>query len=605
MRRMVSVWLPHWPIERLRRERRSAAPQAQANETRQTWPGGQPFALVASEAQALQLTAVNGPARALRLSEGLSLADARAICPHLLTAPATPEKDARALLALTRWAERFSPLRAPDGTDGLILDVTGVSHLFGGEHALLGTIANSLERFGFTARIGLAETIGGAWALARFAPGRATIATEGTIAQTLAPLPVEALRLSREAVLLLQRLGLKRIGQLYGISRVSLKRRFTSKEAAKAVLLRLDQALGRANESFSPLRPEPRFEARLPFPEPLISHDGVIGGLAVLAEELCRRLTRAHRGARRVELRLSRSDGSTGLAQAGFSAPCREADHLCRLLEEKLDGLDLGFGIDTMRLVALLTEPLPPSQNALTKTAQQELAPFIDRLAGRLGPAALLYLAPRQSHIPERAQRAQSAIAKRPPWPREVLSHLAARPRRPALFLPRPEPLSVMAEIPEGPPARFTWRRLSRRVVKAEGPERIAPEWWRIPSPRKGEGGDGQRPAPGGGQATSENRPDPLPSPPPSRGREQSLPSGKRGRHPGESRDPVANDLGAADCPVEPERDRKERSKPPPRTRDYYRIEDDQGRRYWVFREGLYTEPGDTPPAWYMHGLFG
>nr|WP_069094823.1 DNA polymerase Y family protein [Methyloligella halotolerans] len=461
---MISVWLPHWPIERLKRElTRSAAPQAERKAQIDTIDR-HPFALIGSEGQKLLITALNAPAERAGLSEGQALADARAIYPQLLTIPATLERDAEALLALARWAERFSPWRNTAGADGLWVDATGVAHLFGGEKALLQAMEHGFARLGLTARLAMADTLGAAWAVARFGPETLSMVPPGKQEKALAPLPVEGLRLSEDATRLLRRLGLKRIGQLYDLPRTSLKRRFASREIADAVLRRLDQALGRHDERAIPLLKDPPQTAYLSFAEPLITHDGIVAALAVLAGDLCGKLADAHLGMRRVAFRLTRADGGTSIVRAGFSAPCREAHHLCDLLEKKLEGLDLGFGIDTLRLAAFALESLTPHQTALTKAASRaNLAPLADRLANRLGPRAVRRLEPRQSHLPEQAQRARvlgkpeshkpgsdkPGSDKPIPKAADILRVLAAKPPRPALFLPRPEPLQVLAEIPE------------------------------------------------------------------------------------------------------------------------------------------------------------
>lgn len=480
-----------------------------------------PFALVGSKEHGLILTAVNAAASSEGLFPGLGLADARAICPHLLTLPAAPKQDAEALLDLARWTScRYSPTLNSDGGDGLWLDVTGIPHLFGGERELLADMSRRLAQAGFTARLALAESLGGAHALSRYAARSPVIVPDGEIKAALSSLPVEALRLAPEIVILLRRLGLKRIGQLYALPRSSLERRFHSKDTAEAVLLHLDQALARRKEPRIPLLPEPDFVARLPFPEPLITHDGVQAGIAQLASELCRKLARRGRGCRRIALWIARADGSSTVIEAGLSAPARDPAHLLRLIEDKVETIDMGFGVDLMALSALLTEPLPPEQASLTANDKMGAEALIDRLVNRLGARAVRRLVPRASHIPELAQALRSAFAGPSFWPEQL-----KKPSRPPLLFADPEPVAVLAEIPEGPPARFTWRRVSRRVVKAEGPERIAPEWWH----------------------------------------------------------------------------RKESARP----RDYYRIEDEEGHRYWMFRDGLYQESEAGLPSWYLHGVFG
>ena len=489
MSRFVSVFLPHLPLERLNRERAASggAPL----------PVDRPLALIGNEERGLFITALNEAGASEGLSAGLGLADARAICPRLLTLPASPKKDEAALRDLARWAScRYSPTLNLDGADGLWLDVSGVPHLFGGESALLADLARRFGRAGFTARLALAETLGGAHALSRFAHRSPIVVPDGEIGPALAPLPVEALRLAPEITRLLRRLGLKRIGQLYDLPRASLERRFHAKETAEAVLLRLDQALGNREEPRVPLLPLPDFAARLPLPEPVITHDGVLAAIERLAQMLCGKLARAEQGCRRLALWIARADGSSTVIEAGLSAPSREPPHLFRLFKERIEALDLGFGVDFMSLAALLTEALPLAQTDLTE-ANGKARPetLIDRLVNRLGSRAVRRLLPRASHIPELAQSLKSAFAGPSLWPEPA----SRKPQRPPLLFSTPEPLTVLAEIPEGPPARFTWRRVTRRVVKSEGPERIAPEWWRglvgenrtaeIIPPLDGEGG--------------------------------------------------------------------------------------------------------------------
>ncbi|MGH6825712.1 Y-family DNA polymerase [Methyloceanibacter sp.] len=565
MSRMVSVWLPALPIERLKLTRNG-----------KPYPVDRPFALVGSEDRGLVLTALNAAAMRAGLVPGMGLADARAICPFLLTTPAAPDKDAACLLALARWAGRYSPSLNVDGDDGLWLDVTGVPHLFGGAHTLLDDIARRFARLGFSARLALAETLGGAHALARYAHSSPIVVPQGKIAEALAPLPVEALRLAEEITRLLKRLGLKRIGQLYDPPRVSLERRFHSREAAEAVLSRLDQALGIREEPRAPLLSAPDYAARLPFPEPLITHEGVVAGLDHLAEKLCQALALARRGARRASLAIYRADGSSAVIEAGLSAPSREPSHLARLFEERVDAIDVGFGVDLMVLAALATEPLLPAQTAFAKSEGRERQePLIDRLVSRLSGAAVRRLAPFASHVPERAQETRSALAGASLWSEPS----TAKPPRPFLLLAEPEPLDVLAEIPEGPPARFTWRRVTRRVVKAEGPERIAPEWWLELRSRVG--------------ATDS----PLP---PCGGARSALGRSEGGKSQTQS-------LSVTPLPTLPHKGGGGASgERDARTRDYYRIEDEDGRRYWVFRAGLYLESDAKDlPAWYLHGVFG
>ncbi len=525
MRRFVSVWLPLWPIERLERARPGVVPR------------DRPFALVASRQSARLIKALNGAGFRAGLRVGQPLADARAAHPGLVSAPAEPEADARALTKLALWAERYGPWRNVDDADGLWVDVSGVAHLFGGERALLDDLLARLGGFGFTARAGLADTPGAAWALARFATSRKApyaIAPIGKTRTALAGLPVAGLRLEGETIALLRRLGLRRIGQLYDLPRVSLKRRFAAKNAEKAVLMRLDQLLGKSPEPLRPIVPAPRFIAHRLFPEPLVSSKALEAVLERLVAEVCAALAKAHMGARRCRLTIHRSDNMRAHLTVAMGAPCRDRRHIVRLFRERLDRLDAGFGIDMTSLAVLRSEPLPGEQKALVTGAQnrarEPLSALLDRLRNRLGEDRVFWPGLAPSHMPERA-----GPRLRAPGPRQPESGPPWHTARPPLLLARPEPVDVLAAVPEGPPVLMRWRRLRRRIVKAQGPERIAPEWW---------------------------------------------------RHIDEA------------------------GQPP--TRDYYHLEDTEGRRYWVFRAGLYGKReneaqeslGKEPPRWYLHGLF-
>ena len=302
----------------------------------------------------MTLHALNDAARAAGLFRGQSHADACAIAPALVSAPAEPERDLAMLRRLALWAERFSPSVAVDarvaGYEGLLLDMTGGAHLFGGEQALLAEIRSRLAAAGAPARLAIADTPAAAWALARFTAAEDVIAPEGKTREAIAGLPVEGLRLEPEALVLLKRFGLKRIGDLYGLPRASLARRFRGPEGIR-VVERLDQALGVLGEALTPERPPPAYRVWSPFAEPLMDMAGVDFHLPRLARALAAQLVQAGQGARRLSLIGYRVDGRTTAIEAGLSAPSASADHLIRLLREKgLEHLDLGFGIDAMML---------------------------------------------------------------------------------------------------------------------------------------------------------------------------------------------------------------------------------------------------------------
>ena len=451
--------------------------------------------------------------------------------PHLISAPAEADRDLAALRRLALWAERFSPSVAIDvlmaGFEGLFIDMTGGAHLFGGEAALLADLRGRLARAGISARLAIADTAAAAWALARFSGRDETIAPAGRTREALSDLPVEGLRLEPKALALLKRFGVKQIGDLYGLPRAGLTRRFRG-EAGFRVVERLDQALGLTPEPLDPEHAPPSYRVWTPFAEPVIHMDGVAVHLPALAEGLCVQLSRDGRGARRLRLTGFRVDGRVTLIEAALSAPAATPAHLIRLLREKgLEALDLGFGIDALMLSAEKAETLDARQAELDErpaaAGPHALAALIDRLQARLGEPAVCRPRFTESWVPERSE----AWAPAGPEP------LAAPERdderlRPILLLEPPEPVQTIAELPDGVPARFVWRRASRRVVKAEGPERLSAEWWRaVPGPKS------------------------------------------------------------------------------PRTRDYYRVEDDQGRRYWLYREGLYgREDADRAPGWWIAGVF-
>lgn len=409
-----------------------------------------------------RLTAVSPAARALGLAPGLALADARAACPGLLVQDAQPAADAEGLRTLGLWCTRYSPRVMVDSIDGLAIDLTGCTHLFGGERGLLADLSGRLARWSLTHRLAVADRLGRAWAWARFGAG-GILPAEAESA--VLGLPVAALRLEPELHLALRRLGLRRIGQLAALPRSSLLTRF-----GPALPLRLDRFLGEAEEKFVPLQETRSFTVRVGWPEPIGRHEDIAAATTGLLVALCRELECARAGVRRLELGLYRVDGRLARVGIGTSRPVREVPHLLRLLALELDGLDLGFGVEFMLLEATETAPLGAVQTDLAGAAQEaELDRLIDQLVRRLGPRRVVRLQPVDSHLPERAQAlipAGAALDLRP-W--------LARQPRPLRLLARPRPAEALALVPDGPPLRLA----GRRVTSATGPERILPEWWR------------------------------------------------------------------------------------------------------------------------------
>ncbi len=447
-RRILSLWLPRFASDRVLR----AVPV----------PG--PFAVSATQAGAERLVCVNAPATRAGLRPGMALAEARALCPALLTRPHDPAACDRVLAALRRWALRYCPWVGAEGTDGLVLDITGAAHLMGGEAALLADLLARTRRMGFAARGAIAETRGAAWGLARFG-AEAEIAPVGQGAEVIGELPLAALRLEDEALAALTRLGLRQVRDLAALPRASLARRF-----GQGVLLRLDQARGAVPEPVTPAAEPPPLAVRLSFPDPIGLRDDIAAGLTRLLERLCTHLAAADLGARRLRLELLRADGTRAEAQIGLARPMRSAPDMVRLFDRALDEIDAGFGIDALRLTAPVTEPMPAAQITTTGQAQADaLGDLLTRLGNRVGFERLTRFLPADSHIPERSflTAAAAHAAPAPHWP--------APPPRP-LTLFAPEPLTARASA--RPPRRFLWRRRTFHLHHASGPERITPEWW-------------------------------------------------------------------------------------------------------------------------------
>ena len=501
----MSIWLPALAIDRWQRsEGENPAP----------------FALLAETAHGQRIAAVNAAARKAGVGIGAMLGDARALCPELAVAPGDPGGDRSFIEKLAIWAQRWGPWSALDPPDGLLVDVTGVAHLFGGEPALLADVVTRLAARGLSARPAIAPTAGAAWALAHYGPDRA-VHHPG---DRLDDLPVAALRLDPATLLVLRRLGLKRVGELSGVARDALARRFRNTRAPGAnPLIRLDQLLGKIPEPLLPVIAVevPLVQRRLMEP---IRHRSLLDQvLADLTDDMARLLEGQAKGARRLELALWKVDGEVMVRKLELAAASRDAAHIARLFSGKLDDLDAGFGIELARLSAPWCEPLALSQADFEQAVEAHgtsLSACIDRLGARLGEAAVRRPQPLASHVPERAQRWVPPLEAECAVQGELAFHA-----RPLKLLDRPEPIAVLYASPDGLPRRFRWRGQVHEIARAEGPERIAPEWWRMRSTA--------------------------------------------------------------------------------RLRDYYRIEDREGRRYWIYRCGLTGDGRGGVPEWFLQGLCG
>jgi protein ImuB len=411
------------------------------------------------------VVAVDARAAALGLAAGQTLADAQAIAPTVQARSEDTIAEAARLEALGLWALRFTPLVALDPPQGLLLDITGVEALFGGEAALLDRAVAGLAKLGHRAGAAVAGTASLAAALAAFAPGK--LVPAGQESAALSPLPLAALRQPPPLQTALRRLGLEHVGDVLAQPRAPLARRFGT-----GLILGLDRALGLVTAPFFSLRPPPDFHVARDMLEPLIARGGIDAVVGRLLPALCRQLQDAGYGLRRLVLRAFRGDGTMQEVVLGIGQASRDEAHLAKLLEPRLETLEPRFGFDRMELLAEATETLAAAQTGLDRAAPQDaaLAQLIDRLSQRL---PVWRLAPRASHWPERAMVRADPFAAIVP-----LEGWAARPR-PIRLLRKPEVIEVIALLPDAPPRRLLWRGIWRDVTAAEGPERFEPEWWR------------------------------------------------------------------------------------------------------------------------------
>jgi len=503
-RRILSLWFPRLGAERLLRRGASGA--------------GQPFAVVEDQGNMQVIASLSAEAEGEGLRLGQPLRDALAMCPALVTRIRNEQAERTFLAVLRRWAGRFSPWVADEPPAALVLDITGCAHLFGGEEALIDEVEGDCAALGLTVHAGIADTLGAAWALARFAGqpdrplrtgdavdqearatraravkrrnwerggpppalaphprGASRIAPPGQGRTTLAPLPVAALRMPAEMAVELGRLGLRRVGDLSGMPRAALARRF-----GVELVRRLDQALGLEPEPVSPARPTLNFAVRLTFPDPIGLEADLVAAVDRLLPALERRLVAAGQGARRVRLDCFRTDQSTQWVEVGLARPSAEPDRIRPLLVLKLADIDAGFGIDALRIEATRTEPVHARQfrghldaaaDAVSRqTADTRLDDLIGKIGAQVGLEAIVRLHPADSHIPEKTAKPLAATWSEPvhDWP--------APPGPRPLLLWRPEP--VMAPDEPKVPLGFRWRRRTFQTLRATGPERIAPEWW-------------------------------------------------------------------------------------------------------------------------------
>jgi protein ImuB len=420
-----------------------------------------PFALTLKQKNADRIYCLNAAAAQQGIHPGMPYADARAFCPNLQSRTAQPEQDQRFLHALRRWATGYCPWVGFEGKDGLVMDVTGSAHLFGGEKAMLANLRSRLVHAGLSVRIGLADTRGAAWALAHYGEG---VAPCGETMAALTTLPVAALRIEDSMSIALQRLGLRSIGDLAGAARAPLARRF-----GPDLLLRLDQALGAQPEAISPQADPPHYAVRMTLPEPIGLLSDVMAGTGRLLVQLCAKLKTQEVGARNLCITLRRVDQDHQQVELRLARPLRDPQRILPLFERGLSEVDAGFGIDQLRLEATLVEPLPVQQiNHVSGSGKSKLDDLISRIGTRVGLENIQRFLPADSHIPERSFIIVPAAYSEP------ASGWATTNPRPICLFP-PEPIAATGPRP---PKRFQWRRMSLTTGRATGPERIAPEWW-------------------------------------------------------------------------------------------------------------------------------
>ncbi len=492
-------------------EEQAHAPKAEA-----------PLILTSRSGSRREVFALNAAAQAAGLRIGMPATKAQALVPDLMIRDAEPLEDGAGLQKLAEWAlQRYAPVVAVDPPDGLVIDATGAAHLYGGETAMLDDMVNRLAAAGVTARAAMAGTWGSAHAFARYAANerkRCLVVSPGCSIEPLMRLPVAALRLPRDMVAGLRKLGFDRIGDLADKPRAPLALRF-----GPELHRRLDQATGRLNETVEPVRPAELIEVRRLFAEPIGAPETLHRYTGKLVAQLCKVLEEKGLGARRLDLLFHRVDSQTGAIRVGTSTPVRDIKRLTRLLCDKIETIDPGFGVEIMSLCATLAEPFERRQmvtSLLSDEPDTDVAGLIDILANRVGGQQLYRFAPVASDVPERSicRIAPASPDDGAAWPDNW--------PRPSRLLSVPEPIETVALLPDHPPVSFSWRGMRRRVKRADGPERVFGEWWK---------------------------------------RDAELAT----------------------------------------VRDYFRVEDDAGERFWIYRAGDGEDAATGSQRWFLHGIFG
>lgn len=502
-KRFVSIWFHHLKADWvLRHKERLGLNDIQ----------DQPFVLTHKSQGKIIITATNKKAEMQGITSGMTVADARAFVKNLIVVDDRPNLEEKVLTGLAEWCIRFSPIVCADLPDGLIIDATGCTHLWGGEQEYLKTISRRIKELGYGVRISMADTIGCAWAVARYGKLSAIVESEKEL-DALMPLPPNALRIEEDTIARLNKLGLRRISDFVAMPRASLRRRFGDQ-----LIRRLNQAIGYEEEIIQPVTPIESYEERLPSLDPIITRKGIEIALERLLETTCQKLIKDGKGVRTCIFKGFRIDGKMQSMQIATNKATHNQQHLYKLFENSIDKFEPGPGIELFSLQVQKYEDVISSQEKLWTSEKgledQELCQLLDRITGKFGNNAVHRYLPDEHFWPERSMKVATSLTEK------SISQWRIDKPRPVQLLPVPEKIEVMAPVPDYPPMQFRYKNKLHKISKADGPERIEQEWWI-----------------------------------------------QQGEH-----------------------------------RDYYYVEDEEGKRYWLFRSGHYT--GDKSHQWFIHGFF-
>ncbi|MEI5680463.1 MULTISPECIES: Y-family DNA polymerase [unclassified Mesorhizobium] len=460
MTRVVSLFLPTWPTDRIRRNSGDASP-----------PPDQPLVLVGRDGSRRIVQALDAAAHGAGLRVGMPVAKAQVLVPGLLILDGEPDADAAALERLAIWMlQRYAPVVASAPPDGIVIDTTGSDHLHGGEGAMLADMIHRLSGSGIAARTAVADTWGAAHAVARYAGEPISIVEPGKSLAAISPLPVAALRLSSDIVAGLQVLGFRTTSDLFAQPRAPLTLRF-GPELGR----RIDQAVGDTREPIDAIRPPDMIEVRRAFAEPIGAAETIARYIGKLVTELCKRLEERGVGVRRLDLVCHRVDNRVQAIRVGTALPVRDTKRLTRLVCDKIETIEPGFGIEIMTLAATAVEPFEQKQQvtSLIDDPVADVSGLVDILTNRVGEQRLFRVTSVASDVPERS------VARIPAMAPETEASWPGCWPRPSRLLAKPEAIDTVALLPDHPPVSFTWRGIRRRVRRADGPERVFGEWWK------------------------------------------------------------------------------------------------------------------------------